>query len=193
MILSDKSIKQEVKGKNLLIKPFKKENVQPSSYDVRLATKFRVFKNLHQPYIDIKNKSLDTVSELITANEKDGLIIHPGEFILGSTMEYLEIPNNLVAELQGRSSLGRIGLVIHSMSGYIDPGFKGHITFHITNLSNTPIKIYPKFRVAQLVFYKMTTPAEIPYGDSRLNSKYQNQTDPTASRLFKDFESKEGK
>lgn len=190
MILSDTTIKQEVKNKNLIIKPFKKECVQPSSYDVRLSTKFRVFKNIHQAYIDIKNKSTDTVTELITANERDGLVIHPGEFILGSTIEYLEMPNNLVAELQGRSSLGRLGLVIHSMSGYIDPGFKGHITFHITNLSNTPIKIYPKFRVAQLVFYKMTTPAEIPYGDSRLNSKYQNQKDPTESMVFKDFEEK---
>lgn len=187
MILSDKSIKEKIKEEELVIKPFNKENIQPSSYDITLGTKFRTFKNIHKSSVDVKSDNLDDITEIVEVPKDEGIIIHPGEFILGATVEFIEIPNNLVSRLEGRSSLGRLGLVVHSTAGYIDPGFKGTVTLEISNDSRMPIRLYPGLRVGQLVFSKMTSEAEIPYGHEKLGSKYQGQKDPTASRINKDF------
>lgn len=187
MILSDKTIKEEIKNGDLVIDPFKEENIQPSSYDVTLAPKFRIFKNLHEPVVDVKSNNIEELTDITEASKEKGIIVHPGEFILGATEEFIEIPDNLVSRLEGRSSLGRLGLVVHSTAGYIDPGFKGTVTLEISNDSRMPIRLYPGLRVGQLVFSKMTTSAEYPYGHEKLNSKYQGQRDPTASKITKDF------
>ncbi|PIR43344.1 dCTP deaminase [candidate division WWE3 bacterium CG10_big_fil_rev_8_21_14_0_10_32_10] len=188
MILSDTDILKSVESKHLVITPFIKENVQPSSYDITLSNKIRVFKNIHKAFIDVREKNGEDLTELVECDEKSGIIVHPGEFILGASVEYFEFPNDLVGCLEGRSSLGRLGLIVHSTAGYFDPGFKGTATLEITNLSRIPLKIYPTMRVGQFVFYKMTSPAANPYGSKNLQSKYQGQVDPTASRLHKDFE-----
>lgn len=189
MILSDREIKKYIKEKKLVLEPFIKKNLQPSTIDITLSPKVRIFKNIHYPFIDVK-KVPEDISELIEFNKKDGFIIHPGEFILGATVEYVEIPNDLVARLEGRSSLGRLGLIVHATAGYIDPGFKGTITLEITNISRMPLKVYPHMRTGQLTFYKMSSEAEVPYGDKKLKSKYQGQKDPTESRIKKDFASR---
>lgn len=188
MILSDKSIKEAVKNNKLVINPFNEENVQPSSYDITLSSKFRVFKNIHKPFIDVKKSEMEEITELVEVDKEEGLTIHPGEFVLASTVEEFKFPDNLVGCLEGRSSLGRIGLIIHSTAGYFDPGFEGTATLEVTNISKMPMRLYPGMRIGQFVFYKMTTPAQYPYGHEKLGSKYQGQTDPTASRLHKDFD-----
>lgn len=186
MVLSDKTIKELIKSKRLLISPFSEELIQPSSYNLRLANKFRIFKNAQQAYLDVREPVTDFM-EVIDISDDQPIIIHPREFVLGETVEYFEIPNDLVGRLEGKSSLGRLGIIIHSTAGYVDPGFKGTLTLEISNLANIPIKLYPKMKIAQMSFHYMSTPAEFPYGSPRLASKYQGQKGPTESRIFKEF------
>lgn len=186
MILSDKTIRELITQKKLRIFPYREDLVQPSSYNVRLGNSFRIFKNISQPYLDIK-EPVEDLMELQTMDHGKPIIIHPGLFVLSETTEYFEFPNNLVGRLEGRSSLGRLGIQIHSTSGYFEPGFKGTASLNIANLSNVPVALYPGMEIAQMVFEEMTTPADIPYGSKKLASKYQGQRGPTESRLFRDF------
>ncbi|MBI3887828.1 dCTP deaminase [Candidatus Microgenomates bacterium] len=186
MVLSDKSIKELIKSKKLVVTPFAKSQIQPSSYNLRLANTFRIFKNTKQAFLDTKKPVVDFM-ELITVEKDEPIMIHPGEFVLGETREYFEFPNDVVGRLEGKSSLARIGIIIHTTAGFFDPGFKGTATLEITNLANIPIALYPDMLIAQMSFLTMTTPAEFPYGSKELGSKYQKQSGPTASLLFRDF------
>lgn len=186
MVLSDKTIRELIKSKRLTIFPFDPVLIQPSSYNLRLANKFRIFKNAQQAYLDVREPVTDYM-EVIEIMDDQPIIIHPREFILGETMEYFEIPNDLVGRLEGKSSLGRLGIIIHSTAGYVDPGFKGTLTLEISNLANIPIKLYPKMKIAQMSFHYMSTPAQTPYGSPKLHSKYQSQKGPTESKIFKEF------
>jgi dCTP deaminase len=186
VILSDRTIKEELAAGRLLIEPFDPSLVQPSSVDLRLSRRFLVFRNTQKPYIDVR-MSVDDVMELVEVHDDEPVIVHPKEFILGSTVERVSLPDDLVARLDGRSSLGRLGIVIHSTAGFIDPGFAGHVTLEISNLANLPIALYPGMRVAQISFHRLSTPAEAPYGQGKLGSKYQGQDAPTASRIHLDF------
>lgn len=185
MILSDRDIKKAIVEKNLTIDPFDPARVQPSSYDLRLDNSVLVFDNHLLDVVDVREKV--DVSRLVKIDKKKGFILHPGEFILGNTQEEFKIPANLAAKLEGRSSLGRIGLIIHATAGYVDPGFSGQLTFEISNISRLPIRIYPGMRIAQICFFQMSSPAEVPYGSRSLGSKYKGQMGPTGSRIYKDF------
>lgn len=186
MILSDRGILKEIKKGDLKITPFQKTLLQPSSLDLRLGREFRIFRNTKLPYLDIRHP-VDGFMELISIKRNEPLIIHPREFILGTTVEKIVIPNHLVGRLEGKSSLGRIGIVIHSTAGYVDPGFEGFLTLEISNLANLPIALYFGMRICQISFHILSEPPEKPYGHDRLNSKYQHQKGPTVSRIFKDF------
>ncbi len=186
MILSDRSIREAIEAGRIGIDPFDPGLVQPSSIDVRLDRRFLVFRNTKRAYIDPKEPAEDLM-ELIEVGAGEAMYIHPSEFLLGSTVERVRVPDDLVARLEGRSSLGRLGIVIHSTAGYIDPAFEGHITLEISNLANLPIALYPGMRIGQISFIQMTTPAERPYGPGR-GSKYSGQSLPTASRLYLDFD-----
>ncbi|MCL4392759.1 dCTP deaminase [Patescibacteria group bacterium] len=183
MVLSDKDIQENIEKGEIVIKPFNKESLQPSSYDLHLSSKFIIFDNYTKEYIDVKSN--DEFGKLIDITDKGYFIIHPGEFVLGATIEYVKIPSFLVARIEGKSSLGRLGLIIHATAGYVDPGFEGTLTLEITNLSRLPIKIYPDMKIAQLAFQKMLSIPSKLYGE--YNNKYQGQIDPTSSKLWKDF------
>jgi dCTP deaminase len=185
VILSDRSIREAIESGRLGIDPFDPALIQPSSIDVRLDDKFLVFRNTKRAYIDVKQPAEDLM-ELIEVGPDEPMFLHPHEFVLGSTVERVRIPNDLVGRLEGRSSLGRLGIVIHSTAGFLDPSFEGHVTLEISNLANLPIALYPNMRIGQISFVEMTTPAERPYGPAR-GSKYSGQQLPTASRLYLDF------
>jgi dCTP deaminase len=185
VILSDRSIRDAVESGRLGIEPYDPALIQPSSLDVRLDNKFLVFRNTKRAYIDVKQPA-DDLMEMIEVAPEEPMYLHPHEFVLGSTVERVRIPNDLVGRLEGRSSLGRLGVVIHSTAGYLDPSFEGHVTLEISNLANLPIALYPGMRIGQISFAEMTTPAERPYGPER-GSKYSGQQLPTASRLYLDF------
>lgn len=186
MVLSDKTIKQLIGQKKLQIFPYEESLLQPSSYNVRLGNSFRVFKNISQPFLDIK-EPIEKLMELQTVDRDKPLIVHPGLFVLSETTEYFEFPNNLIGRLEGRSSLGRLGIQIHAEAGYFEPGFKGTASLNISNLSNVPVALYPGMEIAQMVFEELSTIAETPYGSKKLQSKYQGQRGATESKLFKDF------
>jgi dCTP deaminase len=188
MILSDVDIRREVKKGHLLISPYDSSSVQPASYDVKLGHEFRIFKNIHKPFLDVKNH-LEDFMELIKIKKRGHLIIHPGEFVLGTTVEKVKIPKDLIARLDGKSSLGRLGIIVHATAGYIDPGFNGYITLEMTNVANIPITLYPGMRIGQVSFMRLETPAGRPYGRIR-KSKYQGQKGPTVSRVWRDFKGK---
>ena len=187
MVLSDRTILEEVEAGRIGLDPFDAALVQPSSVDVRVDRFFRVFRNSRYPYIDVKQEQED-LTELV---EIDGepFILHPGEFVLGSTLERVTLPDDLVARLEGKSSLGRLGLLIHSTAGFIDPGWDGHVTLELSNVANLPITIYPEMKIGQLSFVQMAEPTDNPYGSTGLGSKYQGQRGPTPSRYWRNFES----
>jgi len=191
MVLSDRNIKGWLSN-GLVIDPFDEINLQPSTYDLKLGNEVRVFDNYKAGCIDVRQK-IDT-TRVVKLNG-EGFVVHPGEFILGSTKEYFEIPGKLCGKLEGRSSLGRLGLVVHATAGYIDPGFKGWITFEISNLSRLPIRIYGDMRIAQICFLEMKNEPLHLYGDSLMGNKYQGQRGPTASRFWVDkrYEERAGK
>ena len=186
MILSDRSINEAIASGRLGIDPFDPKLVQPSSIDVRLDNKFLVFRNTKRAFIDVKQPA-DDLMEMIEVGSEEPMFLHPHEFVLGSTIERVKMPDDLVGRLEGRSSLGRLGVVIHSTAGYLDPSFEGRVTLEISNLANLPIALYPGMRIGQISFSLMTTPADRPYGAAR-GSKYSGQQLPTASRLYLDFQ-----
>jgi dCTP deaminase len=191
MILSDVTIREEIKAGRIQIDPFDESCIQPSSVDLHVDAQFRVFANSRYPYIDVRREMPD-LTELVEVAEGDPFILHPGEFVLGSTLERIGIPDDMVARLEGKSSLGRLGLLIHSTAGYVDPGWDGYLTLELSNVANLPITIYPAMKIGQISFFRLSTPAERPYGSSHTKSKYQGQRGPTASRFFEEFRGSEG-
>jgi dCTP deaminase len=191
-ILSDKSIKEYLKEGKIVIDPIKDEQqIQPSSVDMRLGDEFKVFKVIRKPYIDPKDEEdIAEYMESSTVPEGEAFIIHPNEFALATTHEYVKVPDDLVARVEGRSSMGRLGVTMHVTAGYVDPGFEGRITLEISNIGAMPVALYPGQRVCQLVFETMTTPAELPYGHPKRNSKYMKQLKPESSRVKLDYELK---
>jgi dCTP deaminase len=186
MVLSDRTIRRLIAEGRIGIEPFDESLIQPSSVDVRVDRRFRVFRNSRYPYIDVKTEQED-LTELVEAGE-EAFILHPGEFVLGSTLERVMLPDDVVGRLDGKSSLGRLGLLIHSTAGFIDPGWDGHVTLELSNVANLPITIYPGMKIGQLSFVQLSEPAETPYGAGVLGSKYQGQQGPTPSRYWKNFE-----
>lgn len=191
-ILSDKTIKEYLEEGKIVIGPLKDEQqIQPSSVDMRLGDEFKVFKVIRKPYIDPKDEeNIAEYMESSTVPEGEAFIIHPNEFALATTQEYVKVPDDLVARVEGRSSMGRLGVTMHVTAGYVDPGFEGRITLEISNIGAMPVALYPGQRVCQLVFETMTTPAELPYGHPKRNSKYMNQLKPESSRVKLDYELK---
>jgi dCTP deaminase len=187
VILSDRTIREELAAGRIVIDPFDDTMVQPSSVDVRLDRYFRVFLNHTMPVIDVK-KDLEELTRLVDIDDERAFILHPGEFVLGSTFERVAVPDDMVARIEGKSSLGRLGLLIHSTAGFIDAGFDGHITLELSNVANLPITLYPGMKIGQISFLRMTTPADVPYGSGNLRSKYQGQRGPTPSRYWENFE-----
>ncbi len=188
MILSDRDIRKAIGDGRIAIEPFDEADVQPSSVDLHVDRFFRTFHNARHPFIDVK-KPMEDLTELVEVEPDEAFILHPGEFVLGSTAEYVRLPHDLVARLEGKSSLGRLGLLIHSTAGYVDPGFEGHLTLELSNVANLPITIYPGMKIGQISFFELSSPADEPYGSSRVGSKYQGQQGPTPSRYFENFRS----
>ena len=186
MVLSDVTIKEQIEKGNIVIDPLDPNDIQPASVDVHLDNKVLVFRNSRRPYIDIR-EDLEGLMDLETIDDETPFILHPGEFILGSTLENIEIPADLVARLEGKSSLGRIGLLIHSTAGFVDPGFSGYLTLELSNVANLPIKIYPEMKIGQISFYYLNSPSESEYGSDVYGSKYQGQEGPTPSKSHTDF------
>jgi dCTP deaminase len=190
VILSDRTIREELEAGRIVVDPFDDSCIQPSSVDVRLDRYFRVFLNHTMAVIDVK-QNLEELTRLVEIDEGDtdrAFILHPGEFVLGSTFERVGLPDDTVARIEGKSSLGRLGLLIHSTAGFIDAGFDGHITLELSNVASLPITLYPGMKIGQISFLKMTTPAEVPYGAKALGSKYQGQRGPTPSRYWENFQ-----
>ena len=186
MILSDVTIREELAAGRIVIEPLSDDAIQPSSVDLHVDSLFRVFRNDTTPYIDPK-QSQEDLTELVEVTEGGSFILHPGEFVLGSTLERVALPDNLVARLEGKSSLGRLGLLIHSTAGFVDAGWDGHLTLELSNVANLPIALYPGMKIGQISFLRMTTPAEHPYGSDVTGSKYQGQRGPTPSRYYLNF------
>ena len=187
MVLSDRDIRAEIAAGRIVIDPFIPEAVQPSSIDLHLDKRFRVFRNSRYPYIDVRVDQPD-MTELVEIAGDEPFILHPGEFVLGSTLERVQLPNDLVARLEGKSSLGRLGLLIHSTAGYVDPGWEGNLTLELSNVANLPITLYDGMKIGQISFQRLSSPAEVGYGDASIGSKYRGQRDPTASLYHRDFE-----
>jgi dCTP deaminase len=189
MILSDRDIRAELEAGRIVIDPLGEKAIQPSSVDLRVDASFRVFANHRYPYIDVRADQPD-LTELVKVSDDEPFILHPGEFVLGSTWERVALPGDLVARLEGKSSLGRLGLLIHSTAGFVDAGFDGWLTLELSNVANLPIAIYPRMAIGQVAFFRLSSPAERPYGASVLGSKYQGQHGPTASRYHENFRSR---
>ena len=189
MVLSDRTIREELARGRIIIEPLDESCIQPASVDIHLDRKLLVFRNSRRPFIDVR-EDLDGLTEMEEIPEDQAFILHPGEFILGSTLERVVIPEDMVARLEGKSSLGRIGLLIHSTAGYVDPGWDGHLTLELSNVANLPVTLYYRMKIGQISFLRLTTPAQQLYGSPGLGSKYQGQTGPTASRIHRDFQRK---
>ena len=186
MILSDRDIREAIASGRIGIEPFDPSDVQPASIDLHVDRLFRTFHNARNPYIDVK-KPMENLTELIEVPDGEAFILHPNEFVLGSTEECVRLPDDLVARLEGKSSLGRLGLLIHSTAGYVDPGFEGHLTLELSDVSSLPITIYPGMLIGQISFFALSSAAEVPYGAAGARSKYQGQRGPTPSRYFENF------
>ena len=187
MVLSDQTIKSEVEAGRIVFDPYDEAMVQPSSVDVRVDRRFRVFHNARYPFIDVR-APMEDLTELVEMEEDEPFILHPGEFVLGQTLERVRLPDDLVARLEGKSSLGRLGLLIHSTAGFVDAGFEGNLTLELSNVANLPITIYHGMPIGQISFMRMDGPVENPYGSSETRSKYQGQAEPTPSRFYLNFE-----
>ena len=187
MVLSDRTIRRLLAEGRIGIDPYDEALLQPSSVDVRVDRYFRVFHNNRYPYIDVREEQED-LTELVEVEDDTPFVLHPGEFVLGSTLERVRLPDDLVARLEGKSSLGRLGLLIHSTAGFIDPGWDGHVTLELSNVANLPVTIYPGMKIGQISFLRMTTAADNPYGSAATGSKYQGQRGPTPSRYFENFQ-----
>ena len=186
MIFSDRTIKEAIAAGRIEIDPYREDYVQPSSVDLRVDRFFRVFENHRYPHIDPRTHQPELTKE-VEVDQEGTFILHPGEFVLGSTFERVRLGTDIVARLEGKSSLGRLGLLIHSTAGFVDPGFDGYLTLELANVANLPIAIYPEMKIGQISFYQMSTEADHPYGSGEAGSKYQGQRGPTASRIHQDF------
>jgi len=186
VLLSDRDIRAAIDSGSLGIEPYEPGNVQPSSVDVRLDRFFRVFNNSKYTHIDPKLQQ-DELTSLVEVEEGDAFVLHPGEFVLASTLEKFTLPDNLAGRLEGKSSLGRLGLLTHSTAGFIDPGFSGYVTLELSNVANLPMTLWPGMKVGQLALFTMSSPAETPYGTGALGSKYQGQRGPTPSKSYLNF------
>jgi len=187
VVLSDRTIRAEIEAGRIAIEPHDAALVQPSSVDVRVDRQFRVFHNARYPFIDVR-QPMEELTELVEPPAGEPFILHPGEFVLGQTLERLTLPDDLVARLEGKSSLGRLGLLIHSTAGFVDAGFSGKLTLELSNVANLPITIYEGMPIGQVSFMRMDSPVERPYGSATAGSKYQGQDEPTPSRFHLNFE-----
>ncbi len=189
MVLSDRTIRAEVEAGRIAFDPFDPSLIQPSSVDMRVDRKFRVFHNARRPYIDVR-EAMEDLTELVEVKGDEPFILHPGEFVLGQTLERVRLPDDIVARLEGKSSLGRLGLLIHSTAGFVDAGFEGNLTLELSNVANLPITIYHGMPIGQISFMRMDSPVERPYGSDETGSKYQGQDEPTPSRFYLNFDRK---
>ncbi|KID27839.1 dCTP deaminase [Prauserella rugosa] len=187
MLLSDRDLRKELDAGRLKVDPYGPQMLQPSSIDVRLDRFFRVFDNTKYTHID-PSLQQDELTSLVEKTEGEAFVLHPGEFVLGSTFELFTLPDDLAGRLEGKSSLGRLGLLTHSTAGFIDPGFDGHITLELSNVANLPITLWPGMKIGQLCLFRLTSAAEHPYGSSEAGSKYQGQRGPTPSRAYRNFD-----
>ena len=186
MLLSDRDIRKELSDGRVGVEPFDEAMIQPSSVDVRLDKFFRVFENHKYSVIDPSIEQPELTREVV-AEDGEHFILHPGEFVLASTYEVITLPDDIAGRLEGKSSLGRLGLLTHSTAGFIDPGFSGHITLELSNVANLPVKLFPGMKIGQLCLIKLSSPAEHPYGSAIYASRYQGQRGPTPSRSFMNF------
>ncbi len=186
VLLSDKDIRTEIDAGRVRIDPFDPTMVQPSSIDVRMDRFFRVFENHRYPHIDPSVEQPD-LTRMIEPEGEEPFILHPGEFVLASTYETITLPDDIASRLEGKSSLGRLGLLTHSTAGFIDPGFSGHVTLELSNVATLPIKLWPGMKIGQLCMFRLSSPAERPYGAGAFGSRYQGQRGPTPSRSYIDF------
>ena len=186
MILSDRTLREQIDSGRIIIDPYDPDLVQPSSIDVRISSLFRVFRNHTAGVIDVK-QDMTALTELVEIGGDEPFMLHPGEFVLGSTLERVGVPDDLVGRVEGKSSLGRLGLLIHSTAGFIDAGFDGHVTLELANVASLPITLYAGMKIGQVSFMRMTTPADNPYGRGAKGSKYHGQRGPTPSRYFENF------
>jgi dCTP deaminase len=187
VVLSDRTIRAEIEAGRIEIEPFDEDLIQPSSVDIRVDRRFRVFHNNRYAFIDVR-QPMEDLTELVEVREDEPFILHPGEFVLGQTLEQVTLPNDLVARLEGKSSLGRLGLLIHSTAGFVDSGFSGNLTLELSNVATLPITIYYGMPIGQISFMRMDGPVERPYGSRENRSKYQGQAEPTASRFYQNFD-----
>ena len=187
MVLSDRSIREELEAGRIVIEPLEEGCIQPSSVDLHVDQYFRLFRNHTQRVIDVREDQED-LTELVDVGAESPLVLHPGEFVLGSTVERVRLPEDLVARLEGKSSLGRLGLLIHSTAGFVDAGWDGHLTLELSNVANLPITLYPGMKIGQISFLMMTSVADQPYGSGTLGSKYAGQQGPTPSQYWRNFE-----
>jgi dCTP deaminase len=186
VLLSDRDILAEIDAGRIRVDPYDAGMIQPSSIDFRLDRYFRVFENHRYPHIDPAADQPDLTREVEPAGDEP-FILHPGEFVLGSTHEEVSLPDDIAARVEGKSSLGRLGLLTHATAGFVDPGFSGHVTLELANVATLPIKLYPGMKIGQLCFFRLSTPAEHPYGSEKYGSWYQGQRGPTPSRSFANF------
>lgn len=186
VLLSDRDIRSEIESGRVRVDPYEAGLIQPSSIDVRLDRYFRVFENHRYPHIDPAVEQPD-LTRLIECKDDEPFILHPGEFVLASTFEGVTLPDDIASRLEGKSSLGRLGLLTHSTAGFIDPGFSGHVTLELSNVATLPVKLYPGMRIGQLCMFRLSSPAERPYGSAEYGSRYQGQRGPTASRSYLNF------
>ncbi len=186
MLLSDRDILAEIEAHRISVEPYDASMIQPSSIDFRLDRYFRVFENHKYPHIDPAADQSD-LTRVVEAEGEEPFILHPGEFVLGSTLEVVSLPDDLAARVEGKSSLGRLGLLTHATAGFVDPGFSGHVTLELANVATLPIKLYPGMKIGQLCFFRLTSPAEHPYGSAKYGSRYQGQRGPTPSRSYANF------
>ncbi len=186
MLLSDRDIRREIAAGRVQVEPFDTDMVQPSSIDVRLDRLFRVFENHKYPYIDPSAEQPE-LTRVVQTDGDEPFILHPGEFVLASTYEVITLPDDVAGRLEGKSSLGRLGLLTHSTAGFIDPGFSGHVTLELSNVATLPIKLWPGMKIGQLCLFRLESPAEHPYGSDVYGSRYQGQRGPTPSRSYLNF------
>jgi dCTP deaminase len=186
VLLSDRDIRAQLEAGRVLLDPYEPDMIQPSSVDVRIDRYFRLFDNHKYPFID-PAEAQPELTRLVEVDPEEPFILHPGEFVLASTFEVVTLPDDVAARLEGKSSLGRLGLLTHSTAGFIDPGFSGHVTLELSNVATLPIKLWPGMKIGQLCFFQLSSPAERPYGSAVYGSRYQGQRGPTASLSYRSF------
>ncbi len=186
MLLSDRDIKAEIAANRIRLEPYDEVMVQPASVDIRLDRFFRTFENHRYQFIDPRQEQLD-LTRAVEIPATEPFVLHPGEFVLGSTFEVVTLPDDVAARVEGKSSLGRLGLLTHATAGFVDPGFSGHVTLELSNVANLPVTLWPGMKIGQLCFIRMSSASEHPYGSSVYGSRYQNQRGPTPSRSFQNF------